>query len=132
MSGNNITEFGAITKQYTVTSGTNNNFKAGSIGQLQDGGTITMADASAEATADSMLVMANETIASEGTGEFVLRGICIQSNLKAGSEYFLSETAGAYTATRPTTSTSIVREVGYAETGSNFNFQPGDTYVEVP
>ena len=88
------------------------------------------ADASAEATAATDLLLANATISADATGEFIEFGEWTTTGLTAGT-YYMSETAGAITATAPTTSTSIVRIVGTALSTTVFKFKPDTSYVEV-
>lgn len=74
---------------------------------------VRKADASAIGTKANGFVLAAVTSGNAGTVYF--RGSNDQvSGLTAGTEYFLSETAGAITATPPTTSTAIVQRVGNA------------------
>ena len=90
-----------------------------------------LADASAEATADSDLLLANATIGLGATGEFIEYGEYVTTGLTAGAIYYMSETAGAITATAPTTSGSIVRVVGYAKSTTVFVFKPDTVWIEV-
>jgi hypothetical protein len=100
---------------------------------INGSGTLNLADASAVATAKGPLRLANEAIASAATGEVLLPNtVKVTTGLTAGAVYFLSETAGAITATAPSTSGSVVRIVGHAESTTEFHFYPDGTYLEIP
>jgi cytoskeletal protein CcmA (bactofilin family) len=104
---------------------------AGNICYLKSDGKFWKADASAESTSKGMIAMATESISADATGTFMLYGSYTTTGLTAGGQYYISETAGASTATAPTTSTSIVRIVGYAISTTRFFFNPDNSYVEV-
>jgi hypothetical protein len=53
----------------------------------------------------------------------------LATNKIQGDEIYLSETAGTFTNTRPSTSLSIVRVVGYSLSTTEFFFNPGSTYT---
>ena len=119
-----------FSEQYTATAG--NNFVAGEVGYYIAAGTITKADASAEATANGLLVMATETINGGNSGRFVQLGqIKGLSGLTGGAVYYLSTTAGAITTTAPTGSGEIVRPVGRAKDANTFSFQADGTWIEL-
>ncbi|HUW67328.1 MAG TPA: hypothetical protein VMW20_04685, partial [Candidatus Nanoarchaeia archaeon] len=98
----------------------------GADGSFDDG------DASAEATAGGMVVLAT----AAGTGDKILltRGTFQDAgtwNWTPGATLYLSETAGQLTETAPTTSGAIVRIMGYALTADSIFFDPDKTYIEV-
>jgi len=83
------------------------------------------ADATTSGTCNSALgIQVSSTVV-------MVNGIYTTSGLTAGAIYYVSETGGAITATAPTTSTSIVRIVGYALTTTLLFVCPDPTYVEV-
>jgi hypothetical protein len=90
-------------------------------------------DASAEATCDLMLGIAVDS----GTGAsktILLQGLYRNDTLFAltpGAILWASETAGAITETKPTTSGAIQRIVGYAISADIIYFDPDKSYVEV-
>lgn len=97
---------------------------------LDGSGELALADASAAATGGGALRIANEAILNTASGE-VLKPNATKTTtgLTAGAVYYLSETAGAITATPPSTPSSIIRVVGYAESTTVFHFLPDATYV---
>lgn len=87
--------------------------------------TWSQADATAEATASDLLAI-------RVSASIVLtHGVYTTTGLTAGSIYYLSETTGAITITAPSTSTSIVRVIGYALSTTELFVNPDQTFVEV-
>ncbi len=103
---------------------------AGDLCYMNGSGKMAKADASAEATCDTLLVMCLDTISADATGTFLIFGKWTTSGLTAGAEYWVSETAAAITTTRPTTVGSITRHVGTAVSTTVLFFNPSHTYVE--
>jgi len=97
---------------------------AGNIARF-NGTNWVQADASAESTANGMLGI------YVSTNTILTHGVYTTSGLTAGATYYLSETAGAITTTAPSTSTSIVRIVGYALSTTQLFVDPDKSYVEV-
>lgn len=95
---------------------------------------ITKAQADAEANAKGMLVMTMAAIANGAAGNCrVLGKISGFSGLTPGAIQYLSDdTAGAIEETATTTSTEIVRIIGYALSATVVYFNPMQAYVEVP
>ena len=104
---------------------------AGDLCYMGASGEMYKADASAEATCDTLLAISIDSPAASATGTFLLFGRYTTTGLTASSEYFASETAAAITLTRPTTSGAIVRHVGSAISTTVLFFNPSGTYVEV-
>ena len=117
----------------TLTATAANTFAAGSVGFISSAGTVTLADASAEATASNMLVIATASISGGASGIFALSGLVTATShgYTLGVPLFLSETAGALTTTAPTTTAAIVRVVGYAVDANTIYLRDDSTYVEV-
>jgi len=92
-----------------------------------------LTDASAVATSIYLLAMAMGT--NSLTDGMLIRGMAGEIGTVTGSDgtpLYLSETAGALTATAPTTSSAVVRVVGYALNGSPVLwFNPDNTWVEL-
>ena len=90
-----------------------------------NGSAYALADASAAATAECIGVV----LSDDGTNDFTLQfggRITGLSGLTAGEAHFLSETAGAITATAPTTEASVSKPVLIADsttTGYVFNMR---------
>lgn len=70
------------------------------------------ADATAEGTADGLLGIC--TYVNTGVGTIIIQGIYTTTGLSAGTLYWLSETEGQWTSTKPTTVGTIVKFVGQA------------------
>lgn len=92
---------------------------------LSSADTWSQADASTESTCDSQLGI---RISST---EVLTHGVYTTSGLTAGDLYYVSETAGGITNTAPTTSTSIVRVIGYAISTTELMVDPDKTYIEL-
>lgn len=94
---------------------------------------ITKAQADAEANAKGMLVITTAAIADGAAGNCQVIGkITGFSGLTQGAIQYLSDdTAGAIEETATTTSTEIVRIVGYALSTTVVFFNPDISYVEV-
>lgn len=96
----------------------------GNVVYLSGSNTWSQADASAEATcSDALGIRISAT-------EVLTHGVYTTSGLTAGSLYYVSETAGAITTTKPTTSASIVRSIGSALSTTELLVDPDKSYVE--
>lgn len=126
-SGTNTGDQSSFT--FTLTAG--ENLVAGNICYLKVAdGKYWKADADAEATASTKLVMAIASISADATGLFLEYGRYTTSGLTAGIHY-LSGTAGASTTTAPTGTGKIVRIIGTAESTTVLFFNPDSTYLEL-
>ena len=94
---------------------------------------IIKAQADAEANAKGMLVMTTSAIASGAAGACCEKGkVSGFSGLTPKEIQYLSDdTAGAIEETATTTSTEIVRIVGYALSATVLWFNPDKSYIEV-
>lgn len=97
----------------------------GELVYLSGADTWSQADASAEATCKSLLGIRVDATT------VLTKGIYTTTGLTAGSVYYASETGGAITTTAPSTSTSIVRIIGYAISTTQLFVDPDKTYIEV-
>jgi len=114
----------------------------GEVAYLKSDGKYWLADADAEATADTKLVMATATIAADATGLVLLPSALSFMRVDATTEWtvtgagdvmFLSLTAGELTNdVSAYTTLDIVRICGYMETATILNFDVDKTYIEVP
>ena len=116
-------------KKITETAG--ESLIAGDWCYLKSDGKFWKTDASAEATSKGLLYMSTAVISADATGEFIEDGEITLSSLTAGSTYYLSETAGAMTTTKPVTSGAIVRIVGYAKSTTKYHVKPSQSYIEL-
>lgn len=100
---------------------------------LKSDGKMWKADASADTTCSSKLVLATASISADAAGNFLEYGYFRDDTWAwtVGGLIYVSETAGALTQTAPTTSTSIVRIVGYAYSADIIFFNPDSTFIEV-
>ena len=113
----------------------------GEVAYLKSDGKYWLADADAEATADTKLVMATATIAADGTGIVLLPGPMSFMRVDATTEWtvtaagdvmFLSTTEGELTNDiSGYTTGDIVRVCGYMETAVILNFDVDKTFIEV-
>lgn len=92
-------------------------FTLGQVGYINSEGEIALADASAIATS-SAVVMATSAIGANSSGIFLTSGVIHLHSLAPswtrGSLIYLSESAGALTATAPTTTNSVTQIIGVA------------------
>ena len=90
---------------------------------LTSANTWSQADADTLANSTSMLgIRVSATIVR-------VDNIYTTSGLTAGSVYYISTTAGGITATAPTTSTDIVRVIGYALSTTQLYVNPDKTWI---
>jgi hypothetical protein len=113
----------------TLTAG--ENLDDGDLCYLNSDGEMYLADADAEATADTLLAICTESLTDGNPGTFIIRGRYTTSGLTAGAVYYVSTTAGDWTATAPSGTGDIVRIVGYALSTTVLLFMPDNTYVEI-
>lgn len=94
---------------------------------------ITKAQADTEANAKGMLVITLASIANGAAGNCRVMGkVSGFSGLTPGAIQYLSDgTAGSIEETATTTSTEIVRILGYALSATVVYFHPDITYIEV-
>ena len=127
LGGNLDLNFKQITELFTAGEA----LVAGDWCYMNSDGKMWKTDASAEATADTMIAMADASISADATGKFILFGLWTTTGLTAGDLYFLSETTGEITNTRPTTTDAIVRIVGTAISTTTLYIKPDNTYIKV-
>ena len=119
----------------TYTATALNTFAIGEVGFLASAGTITKAQADAEATTKNMLVMATAAISAEAAGVFALSGevtVTTHGFTKGAPLFISAATAGAITETAPSGSTNQLRVIGYAVDDNTIRFDPSKTWVEIP
>jgi hypothetical protein len=116
--------------------GANSTTVAGKIYVLQEdgGGAWVQADANLTGSYEGLLAIAISTSSSKGM--FLRGAINIADTVdNAGDPLYLSTTAGAITDTKPTSSNSVVRIIGYGLDGNGggggntIYFCPDNTYV---
>jgi hypothetical protein len=83
------------------------------------------ADATASSTCNKMLGV------NLGSSTVLTMGVYTTSGLTSGSIYYVSETAGGFTSTQPSTSGAIVRVVGYALSTTLLYVDFDKTWIEV-
>src|SRR5574343_1096518 len=104
--------------------------------RLNSAGQWAIADASTESTAAGLPGMATAAASSGATLICLTDGLMRDDDgfggaMTIGATYFLSETAGDVTATRPSTTGAIVRAMGYAQAARVFYFKPSPYFHEV-
>lgn len=104
---------------------------AGDLCYMNSAGKMDKADASAEATCDTLIGMCLDTIAGDATGSFLLFGRWTTTGLTAGANYYVSLVAGGITTTAPSGTGEIVRIVGTAISTTVLFFNPDRTYLEI-
>jgi hypothetical protein len=112
----------------TATVATSENLAAGDIVNIwNDGGTAKArkADATAEGKEAIGFVLAGVTSPANATVYFegTITGL---TSLTPGARYYASTTAGAVTATAPSTAANVVQLVGTAITSTTLSFEPGN------
>lgn len=104
--------------------------------RMNSAGQWAIADASTESTAAGLPGMATAAASSGATLICLTDGLMRDDDgfggaMTIGATYFLSETAGDVTATRPSTTGAIVRAMGYAQAARVFCFKPSPYFHEV-
>lgn len=117
----------ALTATFTAAA----SLTAGDICYLTSSGTMDKADASAEATAKSMLGIATQTLGVGEVGTFLIKGNYAIGGFTAGDPLFLAITAGEASQFAPGTSGQINRVIGYATSGTTIFFDPDKSWFEV-
>ena len=103
-----------VADKHLVTFTSSAAITAGAPVFLNGSGQATMADASAESTAGVIGICTDGAAGSSETVTVGMGGkVTINGTLTAGDEAFLSETTGTVTATPPSTTSSVVKPVGY-------------------
>ena len=119
-----------LTETYTAATG--NTFAQGEVGYLNSSGEMLKTDASALGTCDGILGMATAAISAGSPGAFMLLGLVTGlSGLTPGAVYYLSETAGAITATKPVSASAGVRKIGQAISATTLLFNPSMTIIVI-
>lgn len=117
----------AVTEVFTAAETLAN----GDLCYINASGEAAKADADAEATADTLIIMCTEAITATNTGTFILWGKYTTTGLTAGANYYVSTTAAAITTTAPSATGDIVRLVGTALSTTVLFFNPDISYGEV-
>ena len=97
-------------------------------------GSWVLADASAVSTATKLIaVCSNTTDGTDMVKSGVVQSSTSLSGLTNGAPLYLSTTTGEVTATAPSTSTEIVRVVGYVVDAANnlMEFSPSNDWIEI-
>jgi hypothetical protein len=135
IKGNNLGNFSSATSNVDYV-GTTNIFTAGE--NLVSGNLCYLkisdnkfykADNSSESTCSTLLAIATETINTNNTGNFILLGNYITTDLTVGTYYVGS--SGSITSTKPSNSGKIVRSVGTAISTTTLIFNPNSIYIEL-
>jgi hypothetical protein len=125
-AGGNPVSGGIIKDNYTAGE----NLVNGDLCYLKSDAKFWKADADAESTASTKLVIATDTINADATGVFLIYGTYITSGMTAGLQY-VSKTAGEWTEVAPSGSGEIVKIIGTAESATVLYFNPDNTFIEI-
>ena len=103
---------------------------AGTLYTVKTNGLWTPVDADNEATSIGMLAIALSSNANLG---MLLQGFFYKAShgFTIGLPLYISNTAGAFTTTRPTGTNDYVRIIGYATSANYIYFDPDKTWVQV-
>jgi len=104
---------------------------AGDLTYLKSDGKYWKVNAAALATSAGRLAIANSTISADSMGTFIVKGNITTTGLTIGATYFVSATAGGFTATAPSTTGQFVRAIGVATSTTNLEFIPSLDVYEV-
>jgi hypothetical protein len=114
-----------------VIAASSENLVAGNFVNLHNnGGTINVrkADATTNAKPADGFVLANVTSPANATVYLISAQNTAVSGLTVGADYWLSTTAGAVTATAPSTAGNIVQRLGKAKSATELVFENQDYY----
>ena len=103
---------------------------AGTLYTVKTNGLWTPVDADNEATSIGMLAIA---LGSNATAGMLLQGFFYKAShgFTIGLPLYISNTAGAFSTTRPTGANDYVRIIGYATSANYIYFDPDKTWVQV-
>ena len=103
---------------------------AGTLYVIKSDGGWTTADADSEAKSTAMAAIA---LGSNATAGMLLQGFFYKSNhgFAIGSPLYISNTAGAFSNSRPTGTGDYVRIIGYATSTNYIYFDPDKTWVKI-
>ena len=103
---------------------------AGTLYVIKSDGGWTTADADSEAKSTAMAAIA---LGSNATSGMLLQGFFYKAShgFAIGSPLYISNTAGAFTNSRPTGTGDYVRIIGYATSTNYIYFDPDKTWVKI-
>jgi hypothetical protein len=103
---------------------------AGTLYTVKSNGGWTTTDADTEAKSIGMLAIA---LGSNATAGMLLQGFFYKAShgFTIGLPLYISNTAGAFTTTRPTGTNDYVRIIGYATSANHIYFDPDKTWVKL-
>lgn len=102
----------------------------GDVCRLDSSGQMAKADAVAEALCNNMMAMALDAGNAGDTCRFLLSGYADVEGFTAGAILYVG-LGGGFTDTRPSSSGSIVRVLGYALSPTQIFYDPDTTWIEV-
>ena len=117
---------GFYSHKVTLTAGAS--LSAGDLCYMASDGHMELADADAEATTKTFLAICLETLSASSAGQFLIKGKYTTSGLTTGAPYFVSLTAGDWTATVPDLSVDVGRVIGYAFSTTVLYFDPDKSW----
>jgi len=96
---------------------------------LDTNGQMSLADASEQATVNTLLSLSLNSTSATDEGSYLLKGFVSLSGYTPGAILYVSETSGEITETRPVTNGVFVRIVGYAVSAQEIFFDPDKTWI---
>ena len=130
----NILDIGPYGLGLSFTTSIGNAFAVGDVGYVNAAGTVSLAQADAEATTKGELVMSLAVTAGDAVGAFMSVGsVPGLTGLTGGSTYYLSAaTAGKITAIPPATTGQFVRVIGYTgNSTTEIEFRVDGTWIKL-
>ena len=126
---------GTFTGTLSLQGNISSSFTAGedlTIGQLcylSPDGKMWQVDASTEAATTGQLGIVADGLLADETGSFILYGkVAGYLGLSIGNAYYISESAGLFTDTQPTT---FIRLIGFAINTTTIFLSPSPDWIEV-
>ena len=101
----------------------------GEVCYMDASGQVSLADATTEATARTMIVLALSAVALGGSGQFLLWGYYPLLGVTSGDVIYLSTTPGIVGNIAPTGSAEVVRVIGYATATDQIFLSPDKTWM---
>jgi len=119
---NELTTYNKINNYESFTAG--ESLVTGNLVYYKSDGKMWKTDASAIATAKGRIAICTETISTDSSGKFLMKGYYTTTGLTTADVLFISETSATWTNTVPATSSAVGRVIGNSHSSTLLYFNP--------